>query len=129
MLPSDFRVVCPKDPNHDLFSVSAHVSEEWEVTPQGDFVRVIQGLDTIHAPDTHDQYLCRYCNTEAKVVRVKDAERAELFSVTFNFHNHQSVTIPCGRGFYAVPGTIRWVTFVNNRLCFEWESEVKKDGP
>lgn len=61
------KVTCPNDPNHNRFSVTAHVSQEWEVDSAAQFSRCIQeSIDTVHAPDAADFYLCLVCSVQAK---------------------------------------------------------------
>lgn len=63
-----FRVVCPKDPTHVRFEVTASVQELWEVGPDGQFRAVIEsGPDVTHRPDSQDLYTCLECNAEARV--------------------------------------------------------------
>jgi len=67
------RLICPNDPNHNRFSVTAHVSQEWEVDGQVQFQKCLQeAVDTIHAPDKDDFYLCVICNVQSEVRLVKD---------------------------------------------------------
>lgn len=60
-----FKVTCKKDPTHNRFSVTAHVSELWEVDENGDYVEVITTLDTVHRPNSTDQFMCIECDSEA----------------------------------------------------------------
>jgi hypothetical protein len=67
------KLTCPNDPKHNRFSVTAHVSQEWEVDGSAQFQKCIQeSIDTIHAPDKDDFYLCVVCNAQSKAKLVKD---------------------------------------------------------
>lgn len=62
------NIRCPKSNRHKRFSVSAHVVQEWEVDPKGDFNKVIKDCtDVTHAPASDDLFLCRTCGAEAVV--------------------------------------------------------------
>jgi len=61
------RATCPKNPEHKRFSTVAHVMEEWEVDAEGNFVRVIESLQTDHGPDAGNTWACLECGAEAKV--------------------------------------------------------------
>ena len=69
-----FKVRCKKDPTHNRFSVTAHVSELWEVDEHGNFNEVITTLDTVHRPNSTDQYMCIECDSEAIAEEVQDGD-------------------------------------------------------
>lgn len=62
------KATCPKDALHDRFVTTAHVMEEWEVSPTGDFIDMIQTLQTTHGPDFDNTWTCAICGTTAKIV-------------------------------------------------------------
>ncbi|KKM00326.1 hypothetical protein LCGC14_1805520 [marine sediment metagenome] len=65
-------IVCPNNPDHKRFNVTAHVSEEWIVDEEGTFIDVAQGSsggEILHKPDLEDYYVCLECITEAKVTK------------------------------------------------------------
>ena len=62
------KAVCPKNPNHKKFIVTAHVTQEWEVDDTGDFIRCTSECDDVtHAPDAQDIWECSECGAEATV--------------------------------------------------------------
>ena len=61
------KVVCPKNAEHQKFSVRAHVAEDWIVDAQGNFLESKGCTDTVHHPDSSDYYQCADCGTDAKV--------------------------------------------------------------
>lgn len=59
---------CPKDRTHKQFIATAHVTQDWIVNEEGDFLDLFSedGNGTVtHYPDRHDLYQCADCNTEA----------------------------------------------------------------
>lgn len=64
--------ICPNNKDHKKFSVSAHVSQEWKVNSEGEFIEVITTNDVIYAPDQNDYWLCWECGAEAKVFANKE---------------------------------------------------------
>lgn len=65
------KVTCPKDPSHKSFNVTAHVTEDWVVDEQGNFVEISPDNDpqVVHEPDSGDYYTCKECGTDAKAER------------------------------------------------------------
>ena len=65
------KVTCPKNPNHKRFSVTAHVTEEWVVDEEGNFVESREGHspEVVHEPEVGDLYTCEECHTQAKSER------------------------------------------------------------
>ena len=62
------KVTCPTDHKHDRFSVTAHVTQLWEVDNDGDFVECVSDcVDVTHRPDKDDLWLCTICGAEAIV--------------------------------------------------------------
>lgn len=62
------KATCPNNPSHNRFSTIAHVMEEWEVDESGNFVAVIDSLQTDHGPDPDNIWCCLECGAEAKVI-------------------------------------------------------------
>lgn len=60
--------VCPTDPTHNRFIATAHVTEDWVVDSNGDFIELSTKSDcqVLHAPDEQDIWTCAFCGTEAK---------------------------------------------------------------
>jgi hypothetical protein len=63
------KATCPKNPNHNRFSTVASVMEEWEVDEYGNFVEVLESLQTNHGPDPENSWYCLECGAEAEVTR------------------------------------------------------------
>ena len=60
-------MVCPKDKTHDEFQVTAHVTEDWVVDGEGNYVRhdPQQAREVLYDPDEQDIWTCATCGTEA----------------------------------------------------------------
>ena len=63
---SEWRLVCPKSPDHKEFSVMAHVTEEWRVDEQAHFLESLGVGEVVHEPAPDDCYTCMKCGAEAK---------------------------------------------------------------
>ena len=61
------KIVCPKDPSHKSFSVTAHEVHDWEVDEKGEVVKDLGYLEMSHMPTVGDLFTCLKCFTEAKV--------------------------------------------------------------
>lgn len=63
------RVTCPKDKSHEGFIATAHVTEEWLMDSNGDFLEVYSSDDTevVHRPDNEDVWYCQECGADAEV--------------------------------------------------------------
>ena len=61
------NLTCPNSPDHKLFHVTAHVTEEWVVDSHGDFVTVApdQSREVVHRPTQGDLFTCTECGEEA----------------------------------------------------------------
>lgn len=67
---------CPKNKKHKTFSVMAHVTEEWEVDVNGDFVNRVENGDgeVTHRPSLESNdfcFTCMTCGTTAVIVDTK----------------------------------------------------------
>ena len=60
-------MVCPKDKTHDRFIATAHVTQDWIVDGEGNFVELSTKSDcqVLHEPDEEDIWTCAACGTEA----------------------------------------------------------------
>ena len=58
---------CPNNCPSEQFVTVAHVTEDWVVDAQGDFISVQESLETTHGPDSGNTWTCNSCGTEAKV--------------------------------------------------------------
>ena len=62
------KVICPKNKRHSRFSVTAHVTQDWKVDSNAQFIEVIKDcMDVTHMPDKGDLFTCLNCGAEAKV--------------------------------------------------------------
>lgn len=61
------RAVCPKDSTHDRFITTAHVVEEWVVTPEGDWTETVRSIETTHPPDKRNEWVCTICRSIVEV--------------------------------------------------------------
>lgn len=63
-----FRLVCPIDPTHVRFGVTATVQEIWAVGRDGAFQEILgPGEDVSHRPDADDLYDCLECGAAGRV--------------------------------------------------------------
>lgn len=62
------RATCPNNPEHKRFITVAHISQDWVVDEDGDFLEVHEEcLETVASPDPGNTWTCKECGTEAKV--------------------------------------------------------------
>lgn len=62
------KLICPNNPNHKEFIAVAHVSQEWTVDANGEFVSVEDDcLDVLHKPSQDDYFDCKICGMKAQV--------------------------------------------------------------
>lgn len=61
------KATCTKNRRHNQFITTAHVMEEWVVSPTGDFIEKVETLQTVHGPDPGNQWTCKVCGAPAKV--------------------------------------------------------------
>ena len=62
------KAVCPKNPSHDRFITCAHVMQDWEVDPEGNWIRTVdEAVQTTHGPHPLNTWICSICGTDAKV--------------------------------------------------------------
>ena len=60
------KLVCPRNPEHKLFTVTAHITETWIVGDSCEYWGTLQGPgDVTHKPDRDDLYSCFTCGAEA----------------------------------------------------------------
>ena len=67
---------CPKC-GCERFYVTAHVTQDWEVDKNGNFVCVIDDIDVTHYPDDIDIWTCAGCDHEDRgsAFNVKETEQ------------------------------------------------------
>lgn len=65
------KATCPKNPEHKKFITVAHVTEDWVVDENGDFVELYSGSETevVANPHPDNTWTCAECGAEAKVDR------------------------------------------------------------
>ena len=61
------KATCPKDPSHKQFVTVASVMEEWLVDQHGNYLNVIESLQTNHGPDPGNIWRCHKCGSRAEV--------------------------------------------------------------
>lgn len=57
--------VCPNNPEHKAFTTIAHVTEEWLVDQDGNFIMSHGCLETVHGPDRDNIWSCSRCGAPA----------------------------------------------------------------
>ena len=63
------KIICPKNKDHKRFSVTAHVTQEWQTDEKGNFESVVNDcMDVTHAPSSESYWECYECGAEAKVI-------------------------------------------------------------
>lgn len=55
------HATCPNNPEHKRFLTVAHVSEEWLVNENGDFIEKKQVLETVQEPSPDNSWYCYDC--------------------------------------------------------------------
>ena len=67
---------CPKC-GCEKFYVIAHITQDWEVDKNGNFVCVIDDVDVTHYPDDIDIWTCADCDYEDRgsAFNVKETEQ------------------------------------------------------
>lgn len=61
------KLKCPNNCASQEFWATAHVTQDWVIDSEGDFVDVIANSEstTLHYPDIDDSIVCRECHQEA----------------------------------------------------------------
>ena len=64
------KATCPTDPSHNRFATIAHMSEEWVVDEQGEFIAKgdIGMEEVIAKPHPDNTWTCTICGVDATVV-------------------------------------------------------------
>lgn len=65
------KAQCPKNPEHKEFITVAHVTEDWVVDENGEFLEVFDGSQSeiVAPPNPDNTWQCKVCGTEAEVER------------------------------------------------------------
>jgi len=59
------KITCPKNPVHNRFEVTAHVTQLWLVDEEGNFVSELKGCEEVtHAPSVGDMFICTDCEED-----------------------------------------------------------------
>lgn len=59
------KMVCPKCGTDTTFITVAHVAQDWEVDPEGNFIRATEECcETVADPDTENIWTCTKCGSE-----------------------------------------------------------------
>ena len=61
------NAVCPNDVDHKRFVTVAHITQDWEVDENGDFIRVVADGEVVAKPDAGNTWTCVACGEEAEV--------------------------------------------------------------
>jgi hypothetical protein len=60
-------IKCPKNSGHKVFNTVAHVTEFWDVDPDGNFIQQSGPGETVHGPTKGNSFTCVDCGEEAEV--------------------------------------------------------------
>ena len=60
---------CKNSPHHKKFVTVTHVTEDWIVDQNGDFIEIFENSETevVHGPNKDNVWTCVDCGCEAKV--------------------------------------------------------------
>ena len=58
---------CPADPTHKTFITVAHVSEDWLVDEDGNWIKTVAQGEVTQKPQPGNVWTCATCQTEAEV--------------------------------------------------------------
>lgn len=58
---------CPSNDEHHRFITPAHIMEDWLVDEHGEFIDVLERLETTHEPDYLNSWECADCGELAIV--------------------------------------------------------------
>ena len=63
------KAKCPTDPSHKRFTTVTHVTEDWVVDENGEYVESADsGVgEVVHGPDPDNTWTCNECGAEAVV--------------------------------------------------------------
>ena len=63
------KAVYPNNPKHNRFITVAHITQDWKVDENGNFIEVVQECcDVIHGPDRDNYWTCDICGADAIVI-------------------------------------------------------------
>jgi RNase P subunit RPR2 len=59
------RMICPNCGTNTTFVTTAHVTQDWEVDSEGEFISVVKECcDDMHRPDVDNIWTCTKCGAE-----------------------------------------------------------------
>lgn len=62
------KAICPKNENHKEFITVAHVSQDWKVDENGNWIDTVdESLEVTAKPQAENTWTCFICNAEAVV--------------------------------------------------------------
>lgn len=61
------KATCVKDKNHNRFITVAHVSEDWVVDENGNWISTLASLETVSSPNKDNEWTCQVCGSKAVV--------------------------------------------------------------
>tara|TARA_R110000737_G_scaffold201802_8_gene221112 strand:+ start:3658 stop:3867 length:210 start_codon:yes stop_codon:yes gene_type:complete len=62
--------VCPNSPEHKEFVTTVHVTEEWVVDEEGNFLDIAHGYgprQTTHGPNPGNVWVCAECGNDETI--------------------------------------------------------------
>lgn len=60
--------ICPNNSTHKRFITVAHVSQDWEVDEQGNWIKTVDSsVETTASPHPDNIWTCAICDAEATV--------------------------------------------------------------
>jgi hypothetical protein len=64
-------ITCPNNPKHNHFITTAHVTQDWVVDKDGDFVKCLDQCSQVdNFPEKGNQFTCKKCYAEAIVEEI-----------------------------------------------------------
>ena len=61
------KAICRSNANHKKFITVAHVTEDWIVDAEGNFLEVSSPGEVTHGADAGNTWVCAECGAEADV--------------------------------------------------------------
>ena len=60
------KAICPNNREHDRFTTTVHVMQEWEVDSKGEYLDVVDDFMQISSPpDIQNIWICSECGEQA----------------------------------------------------------------
>ena len=76
------KMKCPANPDHKKFITVVHVSQDWVVDDQGNFIEIANDYgETVAGPNEGNTWTCKECGTEA--VKVEEVMTPEKLAKKF----------------------------------------------